>query len=744
MSSVLKRQVKRHKYHAVALLLTLVPVTFNACSQLGSPFEALQFENDQRASNSDDPKALIELAFAESLYPALKSNCMGCHGLFQDPKFASGSASASLASVVGFKTTTGQPVINLISPSESRLVSQMLSGHQGFSPSLGQEFIEKIRSFANRLSQIGLLNEAVAYLNGTQDESIDLTFVPQSHLSALAKIKTVLHGGALSSDEVEWSLTANGLSVEQRKEDIKSFVRDWISTPEGKLKIRDFLKVSMQLTGDLDPDRTALIGTNMPSSLTSNLVESGMLSANRIIEQGRPFHEIVTSPSFVVSTATLTAMAFMDNRRFATGATRVSVVNDQFRAHVRDNLVAADYTDWRVVTFTQAPDNESPPSYADISHWRSVPDGGTVSFAIPRIGFMTSPGFLIHWMTNPDNQFRVTVNQALIIALNESFSLADPTPTPRQIASQDSAHAEPGTACFQCHRLMDPMREVFFSVFNTDYRFENKLPTLATPQMSFYGMQRQIPTLQAFARALSEHEKFSTGWTQKLCQYLNSQKCDESDPEFLRVASAFRASNHNFGVLVEEIASSNLITGTQASVMYQKVPFVVSTSRRNHFCAALNVRERNLRQSAGLSNDTVPLDGGEVACNARNSGGSAGVIAADSVSRGEPGLIQSNEINPFQIRAANRICRSFAGRYSNTLPSGPSGIDGSIHAILEAVQGLTPSHSRGPAAFEAYKDLYEAIRAIPEVGGPQTRERRALFEILAASCMSPELLGIGI
>ena len=70
-------------------------------------------------------------------------------------------------------------------------------------------------------------------------------------------------------------------------------------------------------------------------------------------------------------------------------------------------------------------------------------------------------------------------------------------------------------------------------------------------------MGRGIAT---FARALAEHPRFAAAWTQKLCQFANSESCDPEDPELQRVAAAFRDSGFDFKVLVRELFSSPLVT----------------------------------------------------------------------------------------------------------------------------------------------------------------------------------------
>ena len=84
------------------------------------------------------------------------------------------------------------------------------------------------------------------------------------------------------------------------------------------------------------------------------------------------------------------------------------------------------------------------------------------------------------------------------------------------------------------------------NIFSTQDHAAAAIAASGVPVFAFQGVRTNIPTIESFANAMATHPNFAKGWTQKVCQYLNSQSCDETDPEFIRVSDSFQNSNLNF------------------------------------------------------------------------------------------------------------------------------------------------------------------------------------------------------
>ena len=202
------------------------------------------------------------------------------------------------------------------------------------------------------------------------------------------------------------------------------------------------------------------------------------------------------------------------------------------------------------------------------------PNTKELVLAMPRVGFMTTLAFFSNWPTNPSNSYRVTTNQALIVALGKSF---DDRTTTVQVSetSVEAQHVQPGSPCFGCHQILDPMRDFFKQSYSLTYfqqldlmNRRNPIPATATFSVDSTTVTGNgVPT---FAKAMAEHPLFPMAWARKLCQYANSSECPEGDPELQRVAGKFRESNFDFYTLVREVFSSPLVTYTESTKTAQE------------------------------------------------------------------------------------------------------------------------------------------------------------------------------
>src|SRR5262249_7418133 len=157
------------------------------------------------------------------------------------------------------------------------------------------------------------------------------------------------------------------------------------------------------------------------------------------------------------------------------------------------------------------------------------------------------------------NQMRVTTHQALIVATGSSIDGTDTT-YPPGTPGIDMTHAA-DAACFGCHKILDPTRSIFSATWSWNYHGQLDGTWSGQPGVfAFRDVIQPVKTVADFGATLASHPLVATGWVQKLCYYFNSAPCDDGDPEFQRLASAFQASNYAWSALVKAVATSPLTT----------------------------------------------------------------------------------------------------------------------------------------------------------------------------------------
>ncbi len=594
----------------------------------------------------------------------------------------------------------------------------------------------------------------------------EIPFDPMPVESAVAKTKFLVHGGPLTDAELAAAQNDDG---ELDQAALRRLIQEWMSTPQFERKVRDFLQLSLQQY-EINPrnqryrDQFDPITNNngQPVAIDrdaffANLEASFVRTAWNIVSSRGDFRDVVTTRRWQVTTAMLAALVYADrsnngrDNRFA-----------QF-AH----LTPADYSDWRDVTFTAATDESEVPQYANNAAFaaslRSIPDGGSLPLRAPRVGFFNTPTFFESWETNEDNQFRVTANQAVLTALDILFEAGDTTPQ-SNLNGLAEEHAQPETACYQCHRLLDPMRLEFSNVYTYRYRVRDTIETELAPSFAFQGYTAAPLNMDEFAQALVSHPRFPVAWVQKLCMWTNSQRCVEDDPEFVRLVNRFSADYDFMGLLLDMLTSP-LVTGAEITDTHDGVEFFISVGRSNHMCNALETRIRAARAdrcSAEGPDAAVCQVRDGIGCDENNTTRSmAQLISSDAYGRGAREFIQESVSGPFNARAMTELCTELADREvgGGNRTFSQQDISGSLDRMVEFIMGLPPTHPRYATARAVLQRSYDIgvnDTACPEgtdvieanrtevVCGYDLSTTRALYIPWILACSSPELAGQGL
>lgn len=525
-------------------------------------------------------------------------------------------------------------------------------------------------------------------------------FAPASLESILAKVKTLATGLAVTDEDRAAAVQPGGL---------ESLLTLWVETPEFAEKMQDFLLVA------LHQRIQGLIGLQVATRdigpLSGNFEASFVRTAWRLIEDGEPFHRVATTRRWAVTTAILSALRFTDQ------------LNTRGGEFGRVRFLPGDYEDWRFVQLNQVdPSTQGLVDFDDLEALRAIgTDGGeAIDLINPRVGYFTTPAFFANSETNEDNQFRVTVNQALIVGLGRDLQQTDTTPQP-SAAGFDGEHAAEDT-CRSCHRLLDPMRLHFQRYYGVFYR-QAPEPSLEPPSFAFLGQTNDGGTLDDFGRAIAEHARFPTAWVQRLCFYANSQGCNESDPEFARVVTAFVNSDYDFKTLVIQLLSSPLVTGAALTQTFEDQRFIVSITRRSQLCQLLDAR---------LGTTDV--------CESEAVQPVIGLIPNDTFSRGAIEPIQPATSGGFHFAGAEQVC----GRLSSVVVGNGSRFEpvnskAALDEMVEGLMGLSPTHPRYDDARTRLGAHFDD--AINDAGAT---EEEALASAFTLACLSPDVMGLGL
>lgn len=597
------------------------------------------------------------------------------------------------------------------------------------------------------------ITDVVATKTPIDNEPALKPFKKTNAAASLAKAKFILSGLAPTSGEIN---LLGSSDAEFDPSILKDIIATWENTPEYKRKFRDFINMALQQTMPPGVDymdqfgkvNTAKSGVDR-GMFNANLFEMVSRTAWDIIANDEDFRNIVTTRKWQVTTAILAAYALVEIPR----SEAKNTAERELRASVF--LEESDYNDWRTIEFTQATEPALYGKSADYPQvLRDVPEGGSLAFRFPRVGYFTTPNFLENWQTNEDNQFRVTVNQTLITALDLSFSPSDSTEHLTENGIPPD-HADVNAPCYQCHRLMDPMRLVFQNNMDIQYR-SLKEDTSLKPSFSFYGSKQKFKTMDAFANIVAAHPNFANAWTQKMCMLGNSQRCDALDPEFIRISSAFKSSNFNFKLLARDFFSSPIFTGAERVKTHESKEFMVSMARSNHYCRAMEARLENLKKVNGTTG-RVRACGGVAAEEIR----AFGTISPDAFERGTTDFVQSTRLSVFDAKSINSECAmrakdifsNDARKIIDTTTELPKILD----QVTQLIIGVPQNHHRYTRVKNGLTRVYDIARKTPECDdntnpfdsnppscGYGMNSNAAYKAVWVAACSSPDLIGVGM
>ena len=390
-------------------------------------------------------------------------------------------------------------------------------------------------------------------------------------------------------------------------------------------------------------------------------------------------------------------------------------------------LTDADSQTWHMVEVVQAAADQGTSTILDLTNFRT---GGNLLLHTPRVGFFTTPSFLAEWNTNDSNQARVTANQTLIVATGHAMSPQNAT-LPPSIAAVNQDHAPEGTACFACHQSLDPMRQFFRQTYSYYFHPQTDTDQSSLPgSFGFRGVSVAGSNIFDLAKQLAAHPDFAGAWVQKLCTWANSAPCDETDPEFQRVATLFKDSNYDWYTLEITLFTSPLVTYLQPTQTVSNGGETFPVMRRDHLCALLSTRLK-LPDVCGLDVNTV------VPGALKSIQFIATTLPSDAYSRGSEEAVLANDPNLFFRTGMENICATLskylidgtAARWSSGSP------DAAIADFVHQLMGVGTDRDATPI------QILTEHRASAIAAGQSAAD--ALRSSFVLACLSPSVVGVG-
>ncbi len=386
-------------------------------------------------------------------------------------------------------------------------------------------------------------------------------------------------------------------------------------------------------------------------------------------------------------------------------------------------LTREDYKDYHLVKVRAPGAGEDATRFYDIAAMRA---SNELVLHTPRIGFLTTPGFFSTWATNEDNSSRVTINQALIVALGKSFEGVAVTDFTSDAI--DSEHANPESECYGCHQTLDPMRDFYRASYSNFYGQQmDEERTSLDGAFVFRGVEEEGNGVGDLAAILQDHPDFPYAWAQKLCFYANSAACPEG-AELDRVVGEFRDSDLDFKVLVRELFSSPLVTGS-ACLEGVDSGTTASIARRSTFCSELSTRLET-PDICGIR--THFRDGTPLQNKLRDAVAS---VPDDSFSRAVVEPVVISETSMFTRANTEATCTLAA--QNDAMPFEGVSTDDATLEMVTTLMGMPASDARHTGALEILRShVAEAIAA-------EKTEEEALQSAFVLACMSPSVAGVG-
>lgn len=633
------------------------------------------------------------------------------------------------------------------------------------------------------------------------------------------KVKNLLTGLPATNEEVQ--------AVVQDPTALRGLIDGWMTAPEFQARMMDFFRNAFQQNQVVSAFQVATsygegslnkvsVAAAYQARFLRSLMDSFSQTAWELVKEGRPFNETLTTNRFMLTTAIMTHIAYLDERMttdtnqtqdrltqrqplagfrldpkstatlgqtlnpadpnymiwhnpvtIPAGCTATPPVvytnataGDKGSANYRTlysfingtgapylpcyptgtntpefapQLTDADWSDWHMVTIhpTDTTTPNTTPVFWDIIKARTATDA---YYHIPHIGFSGTSAFAANWGTNESNEMRVTANQSLIVGIGQSID-GENVVSAFPVNATDSMHAS-DVACKSCHEQLDPMKQFFRQSYTIFYHDQLDPMQIAAPaNFAIDGVTATGSGIGDLMTILATHPRYPLAWAQKLQFWATSTPADESDPELVHIAAAFKQSNYDFKTLVREVFSSPLVTLAAVTQTTAKQGVILSIARRDQYCAALSNR-LGLPDACGMQTPKPTLA-------QQNIGNRAVLMPVDTYYRAY--ALPSLPTNPdlFFRSSTEAMCGVIAdqlidvktGTSKWTSTAAPAAITDFVAIIMD----LPTADARSAMAIKILTDHFTAASGTTGVSATD-----ALKSTFTLACISPSSVLIGL
>jgi hypothetical protein len=410
----------------------------------------------------------------------------------------------------------------------------------------------------------------------------------------------------------------------------------------------------------------------------------------------------------------------------------------------------ADWNTWKWVNVRAPKTNENPTYFWNLKSLRTASEIVTPG---PRVGYFTTPAYFTHWRATPGNSMRLQTNQALIIGLEISLVSREPLPASPTVTTA-ADHVKPGTACFSCHQTLDPMRDFI----RRDYSAAGAAPrAMSSPVYGAPIGAQSVFKLSAipltglgvadFGQAIASHPDFAKAWTQKICNWANTARCADSDPELLRIADAFQNSNFNFKVLLREFFASPISTSELRTKSSDESGQITSVVSREQLCHRMSSR--------GVKPDLclllpVSFIYNPIGNNPRFQASAA--MPLTSYPRGVPAALVPRDPGILYQAAVDRACAYFANELVGNSPNffnqhwpenGAASVQTALNEFVTVVMNVPASDERYTELRAALQRHYDQVLPLLEALPRNSPASQAMKSTFTIACSSPLAAGNG-
>ncbi|MEO1338304.1 MAG: hypothetical protein AAFV29_21850, partial [Myxococcota bacterium] len=203
-----------------------------------------------------------------------------------------------------------------------------------------------------------------------------------------------------------------------------------------------------------------------------------------------------------------------------------------------------------------------------------------------------------------------------------------------------------------------------------------------------------------------------------------------------------------------------------SSANHQQNEFIVSATRYEHFCHAMNVRIQQASEQSCAENNIPPDRCSAPRRNCFGNWSKGQALGRDDYTRGIREFTTPTSQDPVYVVAAREACRELARSATGDSSAFPRGgaPEPSIARMVQALMGLPTTHPRHDAAVDALLRTHQILRtsgACPEgtdyisanrdvptggdfVCGPGINRSQAMQQVFVIACTSPDTIGLGL